>query len=186
MFRYIVAIFLALSLLWAIGCTDQEKVDLKATVSTQKADNDKLTGDVAALKQSTEDYRGKIFALQSAYDTLMQKNEASQKLAKSLKAQLAKQEAKIDSLKDKVDELMPANVMLPVVQEKLVKEEAAHKATRAERDSLLAKNASWEDLVNRIRPWYLFYKHDATQRNVFEHFFGADKAKKPGGTESNF
>ena len=186
MFRYVIAFILALSLLLTIGCTDQEKVDLKATVSNQKADNEKLTGDVTALKQGMEDSQNKIFALQAAYDTLRQKAEASQQQNRSLQKKLAASQAIVEQLKTKIDELMPANVALPICQANLAKEETAHKATRAERDTLLTKNASWEELINRIRPWYLLYKHDATQRNVFEHFFGWDKATKPETTEPYF
>jgi peptidoglycan hydrolase CwlO-like protein len=41
-------------------------------------------------------------------------------------------------------------------------------------------------LVSQIQPWYLKWKHDATERSFFEKLFGSDKAKAPSFPEPVF
>lgn len=35
------------------------------------------------------------------------------------------------------------------------------------------------DLIQKVRPWYYKWRHDATERNFAEVLFGSDKAKSP-------
>jgi hypothetical protein len=42
------------------------------------------------------------------------------------------------------------------------------------------------ELISHTIPWYLKWKHDATERSFVEVLFGADKGKKPDITEPNF
>jgi len=184
--KVVVLAVLLLSMIFIGSCVEHQEYQ-SASKQRNQADASGVDQQVTELAAKFERLQGEIRALEDTAknvktrnDSLVQLYEASEAENAKLKAQLAEAREGIQYLLRKVDktvsfyswELDKCQSQLSLTENNLAITEQECTILQDERDGL-------QQQLDQLKPWAAKWRHDATQRNVLEKLFGADKAPVP-------
>jgi hypothetical protein len=171
-----------------VGCHDAEKeAELQVQIDSKSSDLQQVQAANKALMAVGDSINKQLVIALAANDSIAQVNLTVQRRLASTQSALDKERKQTDSLNVVVAEMEPSYCELPGVQQQLADERTARVAAEAERDAVKGVAAELTAMItDRITPWYMKWKHDATKRNWFEKLLGADKQKPPDVVEPVF
>lgn len=165
---------------------EQLRQDLAAQSDTTAVVRSQLTVANDSVSSKVE----QILAMAGERDSVAQLLAQSNQRADRLAATTRRLKAAEDSLRTlfiarqaQIDEL---NGTVSALNEQIADTSRILGDIRMELASVQKLSNEKSVLVSQIQPWYLKWKHDATERNFFEKLFGSDKAKAPSVPEPVF
>lgn len=189
--RTVVIVIVIAATLMAVGCGDTENLENQlATANTQVNTLDSaLTATQSTLSlmvRRADSLQDVVQAEHAAFDSVSSSLKSAFARAgraeQNLHAQRRRYETTIDSLngindmnQEQISNLL-AQVQNGEAQVALLQED--NNGLTRQRDSVYA-------FMDRVQPWYDYYKHES-QRNWLKKLFGAGNAGKPEVTEPEF
>jgi chromosome segregation ATPase len=153
--------------------------DLAAQIDTVAT----VRAELAIARDSLKRTNDEIVSTSQALDSMTQLYDQSMQLANGLSNRISKLSKQTDSLKALSEtylaQLQTQEKTLSAVRGQLADTSQLLSTTRINLDSAKASLNGNVMFINQLHPWYLKWKHDATERNWLEKIFGADKAKAP-------
>jgi hypothetical protein len=160
--------------------------DLTTRTEAVSAAQTELTHVSDSLKYMT----GQSVVLSSRLDSISHRYDRALTDGLQLTVKIARLSRIVDSLKalsnDRLAQFQEQGNILASLKIRLADSVNTLKDARMHLDSTRAFVNERNVFISQIQPWYIKWKHDATERNWFEKLFGADKAKTPSIPEPEF
>lgn len=172
------------------GCTDKEMqaaYQQSLTTSAAQVDTIRMLRNTIQTKSDSLtmvlDMRG---SAEMRLDTLMQKYQRATNNVAGLNKQLknlqeecaAREEALLTGIRERDSVLTVIDALFSDTNVTLTQ-------IRGELGNEKTRSAWLSDLLNKVKPWYKKWKHDATKRNFLQVLFASGKAKAPEFPEPN-
>jgi hypothetical protein len=168
-------------------------MDAKQLRHDLAAQNDTLTTvrtELASANDTLVVRDEQLSALNERLDSLAQEYKQATSQNHQLSVSIARLTARTDSLAavsgELKDQLTQQLVTVTHTTSQLSDTLRSLVVTRHRLDSTVTLLTERTTFIVQVEPWYLKWKHDATERNWLEKLFGSDKAKIPAFPEPPF
>jgi septal ring factor EnvC (AmiA/AmiB activator) len=176
------SLILAAIVMVSLGCSNEKK-RLRQQVAAQVDTLTQLRGSLQARSDSLQNAMTSLSQTRTVLDSVNSQNESFQQRIGRLNSQLKQSKEVNENLRASLDKSLALRDSLTAYYTQAFADSSSLlnrlRANITLADSTIAQR---DTLMERIRPWYMKWRHDA-HRSFIKVMFGAGKARKPNFPE---